>query len=575
MTPEFTIRTEAIGDGVLLLEAMKRMGLPEIVDGNLGKHWLHQGMTRGWVATIWLAHILTQGDHRKVVVREWVEEMKETLERVTGQRIRETDFTDDRLTLVLRDLSRTSGWMTIEREMASRTVKVYNLKAKRIRVDATTVSGYHEGGEGGLWQFGHSKDAPGLMQVKVMGASLDPLGMPLVTEVVSGEKADDRLYGPVIRQVVRILEQDEMLFVGDSKLSSLGNRGQVVGLKQWYLTPPALVGHTRREVANWIEQALKEKNLTPVTRVNAEGKVIELGWGYETSRECQVRLGGMDLEWIERVVVVYTHEAAEAQVRGVEQRLATATAKLQALTPPRARAVRQFTTEADVVAAAEAIVRQHRVEGLLTYSFERQVETQEKLLGRGRAGINRPTHTVERVRYQITSVSRSEAAINAHCDTLGWRVYLTNAPLAQLSLQDVVLTYRDQWLIERGFHRLKGIPLSLNPVFVHRDDQVTGLIHLLSLALRVLSLIEFTVRRALALSSQSLVGLHLENPKKPSSHPTAERLLWAFRRLTLTIVSFPDRVARHLTPLTPLQIQILELLGFPPSIYSSLALDSP
>ncbi|HMW02246.1 MAG TPA: hypothetical protein PLL06_02820, partial [Acidobacteriota bacterium] len=93
--------------------------------------------------------------------------------------------------------------------------------------------------------------------------------------------------------------------------------------------------------------------------------------------------------------------------------------------------------------------------------------------------------------------------------------------------------------------------------------------------LRVLSLIEFTVRRALALSSQSLVGLHLENPKKPSSHPTAERLLWAFRRLTLTIVSFPDRVARHLTPLTPLQIQILELLGFPPSIYSSLALDSP
>ncbi|HNH82924.1 MAG TPA: hypothetical protein PL157_11170, partial [Acidobacteriota bacterium] len=82
MTPEFTIRTQAIGDGVVLLEVMKRMGLPEILDGNRARHWLHQGMTRGWVATIWLAHILTQGDHRKVVVREWVEEMKETLERV-------------------------------------------------------------------------------------------------------------------------------------------------------------------------------------------------------------------------------------------------------------------------------------------------------------------------------------------------------------------------------------------------------------------------------------------------------------------------------------------------------------
>ena len=31
MTPEFTIRTQAIGEGVVLLEVMKRMGLPEIL----------------------------------------------------------------------------------------------------------------------------------------------------------------------------------------------------------------------------------------------------------------------------------------------------------------------------------------------------------------------------------------------------------------------------------------------------------------------------------------------------------------------------------------------------------------
>ena len=46
----------------------------------------------------------------------------------------------------------------------------------------------------GFLQFSHSKDyRPDLLQVKVMQGVLDPLGMPLATAVVSGERADDPL----------------------------------------------------------------------------------------------------------------------------------------------------------------------------------------------------------------------------------------------------------------------------------------------------------------------------------------------------------------------------------------------
>jgi transposase len=41
-------------------------------------------------------------------------------------------------------------------------------------LDATTVSGYHTGGEESLFQYGYSKDDPTLRQVKVMVAALDP-----------------------------------------------------------------------------------------------------------------------------------------------------------------------------------------------------------------------------------------------------------------------------------------------------------------------------------------------------------------------------------------------------------------
>jgi transposase len=102
---------------------------------------------------------------------------------------------------------------------------------------------------------------------------------------------------------------------------------------------------------------------------------------------------------------------------------------------------------------------------------------------------------------------------------LGWRAYVTNAPAAHLTLADAVLTYRDEWLIERGFHRLTGAPLALAPLFVTRDDPVRGLINLLSIAVRFLTLIEFVVRRQLKPNQEQLVGLIANNPQKGIATP--------------------------------------------------------
>lgn len=47
--------------------------------------------------------------------------------------------------------------------------------------------------------MGHSKDhRPDLAQVKIMLATLDPLGWTEATQVVEGNKADDPLYEPII-----------------------------------------------------------------------------------------------------------------------------------------------------------------------------------------------------------------------------------------------------------------------------------------------------------------------------------------------------------------------------------------
>src|SRR3989442_883535 len=386
MKEELSLTTERLDDFVVLLAIMRQMDLPGILDRQIPRHWLQQGLSWGWTATIWLAHIVSQGDHRKLPVRDWVRQAHHTLEQVTGLKIRETDFTDDRLTIVLRYLSDATRWQAIEQELGQNLIRVYELEEQVIRVDATTVSGYRVGGEGSLWQFGHSKDDPTLRQIKVMMATLDPLGLPLALEVVSGEQADDPLYVPTIDRVLACLDRQGLLIVGDCKMSALATRAHLEAHKQYYLTPLALVGETAELLPAWIEAGVAQgESLTEV--LGEDGKQV-LARGYELSR---MGVNG-ELNWQERVRVV-----------------------------------------------------------------------------------------------------RSQA-------------YATNAPPKRLSLADAVREYRHEYHIEQSFGRFKGAPLSLAPMFVKRDDQVVGLTHLLSIALRVLTLMEFVVRRALKQQGATLVG---------------------------------------------------------------------
>ena len=51
----------------------------------------------GWTAVVWLAYILTEGDHRQVTVATYIKGMHHTLHRLTAQVIEPLACSDDRL----------------------------------------------------------------------------------------------------------------------------------------------------------------------------------------------------------------------------------------------------------------------------------------------------------------------------------------------------------------------------------------------------------------------------------------------------------------------------------------------
>jgi len=216
-----SIITERVDDIPLLLEQMQRMHLPALIDQHFPAHGNWQGLSLGWVTTIWLSSILSRGDHRLVHVEPWVGTRLWTLRTATGQGVERLDFTDDRLEIVLRRLSDDTRWSALESALNQHTVRVYDLVTDRVHVDSTSASAYVSVTEEGLFQFGHSKDhRPDLPQVKVMQAVLDPLAMPVATDVVSGERADDPLYIPCIARVQASLGRRGLLYVGDCKMAS-------------------------------------------------------------------------------------------------------------------------------------------------------------------------------------------------------------------------------------------------------------------------------------------------------------------------------------------------------------------
>jgi transposase len=576
MDATFHLTHERVDDVPLLLGFLMKLQLPEIIDRQYPPHPLHEGLSNGWLVTVWIAYLLSQADHRKSHVQEWVESLRHTIETLISQPIRPVEFGDDRLTLVLKRLSDRTHWQELESQLWHAQCEVYALPpVEGVRLDATTTYGYHTVEDDGLMQLGHSKDhRPDLPQIKLMAAAAEPSGLFLAGDVHPGNAADDPLYLPLYRRVRQMLGQTGLLYAGDCKMAALETRAEIAAGGDFYLTRLPLTGEVPAQFENWVEEALTGEQAGKLIEIRRDDERV--GMGYEFERLQSAVVGTVEHTWTERVQIIRSDAAAASQAAALERRLDKAEAAVRGLTPPPGRGRTQFTTGWELEKAIAAILTEHDVEGLLQARFECQETSRSKFVGRGRGGPNRKKKTEWNVRYQITIVQRNEAAIQQRIERLGWQVQVTNAPAARLSLAESLLAYRAGWCVERIFHLFKDEPLGIRPLYVRRDDQVQGLTHLLTLALRVLMLFEVLVRRGQDQSGKPLPGLYPGQPKRTTDRPTAKRVLEAIARarITLSWVEQSEQRCCHLDKLPELVKRVLRYLGLTERAYTRLVINS-
>ena len=91
MTKNIDLIHERVDAIPLLIGVAQRLNLPAVLDRHLGNHGHHQGLSNGWLTTVWLAYILSEADHRKSSVADWAQRHQHTLERLIQQPIRDVE----------------------------------------------------------------------------------------------------------------------------------------------------------------------------------------------------------------------------------------------------------------------------------------------------------------------------------------------------------------------------------------------------------------------------------------------------------------------------------------------------
>jgi transposase len=568
----FEGQIERVDDLPLLFGLLQEMGVQNILDSSIQPHGNWQGLSPGWVVTVWLMHILSEQNHLMEPVQMWVQQHLTTLRRLTGQVVEELDFTDDRLALCLEYVHGKVTWQAIEAQLGARLIRFYSLDSGVLRLDATVGSVQHEPGQHTIFKVGKAKNGLYETQFKLMLASLDPLGLALVVDVIPGNQADDPLYIPSYVRAKTIIKRTGVLVVGDSKMSALTTRATIVAGQDYYLTPLAYLkddpGLLTELLHPWQGREADATRIFLPEDMPIDGSEPDpkhaLAYGFEVNRPRSATVAGRTITWEERLLVIRSFSYVQTMQASLRRHLDQAEVELRDLTPLRQRGKRQIEDEASLLVAIAQIEKKYRVQGL--FHTDHRSEVEERSI-RGYQG--KPARVERKVRYHLT-VKRNEAAIAAAEFQAGWRIYATNTRVDKLSLSQAVLAYRDQYIEENVFRRLQGKFLSITPLYIQRDDHAEGLFHLLTIAARLLALGDYLAQQALAKENAVLTGVYTGNAKRGTARPTTERMLKAFEGINLLIIPSATQSSYYLTRLSSVQERILALLGLSRSLYTSL-----
>ncbi len=563
------MRIERADNLPIIITWLLKMSIHTIIDAIWRPHGRWQGLSYGQLALLFITYVIHKRTHRLMSMEKWLNDHRQVIEQITGWEIGEKEATDDRIGILLSELGQDEDKsVKMQQRLGQHIIQAYELPTEVGRYDTSSFNVYHEPPMEGkasreLLRWGHSKDnQPNLLQFKQGLGTLDPAGVPIITHTISGEVADDGLYLPAWWQMRKILGRSDFLFIADCKAAALETRAAIASQEGAYLFPLPMTGETPA----WLEQQVNQKQQTkeiilPEVR-DKMGRPKIMGEGFVLIREMSYPLAHEQTHtWQEQWFVTRSYSLMKRQQASLKRRLDRTEAALNRLRPKKEETEAVFKQRVDKVLAKRGMT------DYFTVKVQEQIFIRKRYLKRGRPTPHTP-YELEGYSRLFLSIERRQSVIDRDMQLAGWRIHVSNTAAQRMSLTQSIRYYRDEWLVERGFHRFKKGSIPALPLRLHLPERIRGLMLLLLIALQALTLLEFVSHRNLKREGTFIAGLVPGNPKMKTQKPSAERMLAAFDNIHL-MISETDAVVSAVVveALTPLQLFILKLLNLPASIY--------
>jgi transposase len=446
-----------------------------------------------------------------------------------------------------------------------RAISEFSVDTRQLHNDSTSISvhgAYRDAvgaGRGGkptvAITFGHSKDhRPDLKQlVWILTVSADG-AVPLAYRLADGNTSDDPTHVPTWDGLVELLGRSDFLYVADSKLCSRPAMGHIAGNGGRFVT---VLPRSRAEDGAFREHLQTHTPIWTEAARRAGGRLGDPDEVYSTTPAPLPSAEGYRIVWVHATTNA-SRDAATRQAR-LEAGVAALEALAVKLTGPRSR----FKTRVAVEQAATAALTDTHAQRWVTFTV---TETISKTYKQARAGRPGPATNYREILTSHFTVHADIALDRVAYDAASDGCFPLISNDRTLADADVLGAYRYQPNLERRHHLLKSVQ-DAAPVLLHNPARIEALFCCQFLALLISALIEREVRTGMRSAALDNIALYPEF--RDCKAPSTERILEIFALVARHQLHRDGTLVQTFQPeLTTQQLQILELLGLSPSIYT-------
>jgi len=562
----FTLLTQRLGSLPLINHFIHRLGLAPILERCVPVGARPLAISHASILGLVLRSLLVE---REPVyrVQEATAEFAPELLGLAAQQF--ANLSDDRIGRAL-DRFFEADRAAVITEVVLGLGKHFGVRFDRLHNDSTSVSfcGQYRAASGRKLRghvapaivWGFSKDhRPDLKQLlfilTVEGAS----GVPVAFRCADGNTEDSTTHLQTWNTLRAVAGRADFLYVADAKLCVFDTLITIDRAGGRFLT---VLPRSRREdmgFRQWLQT-----NTPP----------WELVWDRDNPRR---RDGPRDRWYVYKpelpskegwpVIWVWSTLLTLHQAASRDRRLAAAVEALrelkQRLAAPRGR--RPKAQDIDLRVAQ--ILEHYHVARYLKVTRLQREHSVYKQQRRGRPNKDTAYRKLTKYRYDIEwSIDEAVVAYDQRSD--GTYPLLTND--RSLSPAQVLAAHKAQPKIEKRFEQLKTVH-EIAPVFLHNEGRIEALFTLYFFALVVQALIERELRQEMA--ARNIDELPLYPEQRLTRRPTTEQVLRLFANVQChTLRDASGHVVQHFPPqLSPLQCQVLDLLGADQRVYESFS----